>query len=164
MKEERSVPINVTPKDVERFFAKTVLDLDSGCLLWIGHRDRYGTFSLAGKLVGAHRVAWMIANGPIPDGLCVLHRCDNTACVNIEHLFLGTHRENTHDMITKGRRGSICKGSDNGRSLLTEDDVRAIRAEYVRDSRGNVKEIASRYGVSLATIRAIGNRRRWKHI
>lgn len=78
---------------------------ECGCRIWTGGLTTkgYGKLSLDGKEVGAHRAAWIEANGPIPDGMWVLHRCDTPACINIDHLFLGTPADNTADMIQKGR-------------------------------------------------------------
>lgn len=77
------------------------------CWLWIGGVDRtkYGRIYVDGKVTGAHRAAWAVTFGPIPDGMHVLHKCDNSRCVNPRHLFLGTHRDNMRDMIAKGRAG-----------------------------------------------------------
>jgi hypothetical protein len=87
-----------------RFF--DYIKFDDGCCEWIGGKnsDGYGTFSpFSRKPVLAHRFSWELFNGPIPEGLCVLHTCDNQACVKPTHLFLGTKADNTLDMIAKGR-------------------------------------------------------------
>lgn len=90
---------------------------DDGCWIWTGHvRSRYGEFFWKGRRRSAHRFAWQVANDAlIPDGMCVLHRCDNTRCVRPDHLFLGTHVDNMRDMRMKGRaraprgpRKSVC--------------------------------------------------------
>lgn len=93
----------------ERFWSKVLIlsDLFS-CWEWIGGRDDrnrqgYGKFSLRGRLTGAHRVAFELCYGAIPEGLQVLHHCDNRPCVRPEHLFLGTPKDNTDDMWAKGR-------------------------------------------------------------
>lgn len=99
-------------------------------------------------------MAWEIANGPIPYGLYVLHRCDNRKCVNIEHLWLGTFDENMSDMAAKGRQAH---GSKNGRAKLTEGQVREIRA-----LRGTQAAIAEMYGVSRATVSQIRSGKTWK--
>jgi hypothetical protein len=80
---------------------------NSGCLLWTGRYGRHGYGTYGGGRIGerrqAHRVVWEDVNGPIPDGLFVLHRCDVRGCVNPDHLFLGTAKDNTRDMMAKGR-------------------------------------------------------------
>lgn len=92
--------------DVQRFNAK--VQKSDGCWTWSGAvkcKERpYGQFSVGKRKVKAHRAAWMLANGPIPSALHVLHRCDNPRCVNPSHLFLGTHQDNMADMNEKGRR------------------------------------------------------------
>lgn len=95
-------------KHIARFFAK--VNKADGCWPWVGARSssgRYGALAVHGKTQGAHRVSWAIHHGPIPDGMHVLHKCDNPICVNPSHLFLGSHLENMADMTSKGRRGKV---------------------------------------------------------
>lgn len=92
-----------TQELVERFLAQ-VEKRETGCHEWTGHTtEGYGGLNINGKGYRAHRVSYRFFVGPIPDGLMVLHKCDNTRCVNPEHLFVGTARDNVHDMISKGR-------------------------------------------------------------
>lgn len=101
----------------DRLWAK--VDKSGGpdaCWLWTGHRNQkgYGKIGADRKTIGAHRGAWMVTNGPIPDGLFVLHRCDNPPCCNPAHLFVGTNADNMTDMAQKGRRKGRAMGDSNG--------------------------------------------------
>ena len=149
---------------VELFWTK--VEKTEGCWLFHGGKkqDGYGLIRLqGGKMVQAHRLSWEVANGPVPDGLCVLHRCDVRACVNPSHLFLGDRKLNGEDMAQKGRS---TRGEKNWNAVLTVDQVREIRASYVfiHRRKTNQPELAKKYGVSPATINGIVNRRIWKHI
>jgi hypothetical protein len=148
---------------MERFWSK--VDKSGDCWIWMACRvaTGYGRFHFAKRATKAHRVAWELTNGAIPDGICVLHRCDVPACVNPAHLFLGTHAENWKDMREKGRAsGGRLTGSANRNSKLTETTVRAIRA-YCQ--RGFSYACASRkFGVSDVQVSNIIRRLQWRHI
>jgi len=89
----------------QRFYSHVQRDSPDGCHLWLACRDGrgYGIFTQHQQNLLAHRVAWILVHGPIPDGLFVLHRCDNPPCVNVAHLFLGTATDNIRDATAKGR-------------------------------------------------------------
>jgi hypothetical protein len=94
----------------ERFASRVRKHPGDACWTWAGAHDTdgYGRLEAFGaKHAGAHRVAWILANGPIPEGLFVCHRCDNPGCIRVDHLFLGEPRENTQDSLRKGRHGSL---------------------------------------------------------
>ena len=151
--------------DVDRFNAKVAGG--AGCWEWQAGRSRrgYGMFRVGRKLknnlatVGAHRFAWIMAHGDAPEGLCVCHKCDNPGCVRPSHLFLGTHKDNARDCISKGRKN--CRsGSDHWAAKLSEKDVASIR---LRCSLGELqKTLAMEYGVSRATVCLIVNRKHWR--
>lgn len=134
----------------------------SGCWLWCGGIDRQGYGRMSGKRRGrstgtfAHRLSWMAHRGAITSEQQVLHRCDVPACVNPDHLFLGTPQSNIADKIAKGR--GAC-GERSGPSRLTAEKVLTIRAAV-----GSSSSLAAQFGVCPRTIRDIRGRRTWRHI
>jgi hypothetical protein len=136
-----------------------------GCWKWTGEidKDGYGRMKIPqakGKRL-AHRASWQIHNGEIPKGICVLHRCDVRDCVNPKHLFLGTPRDNSEDMVRKHRQAN---GSKHGGAKLTESDVLKIREIY--ESNGHsIAAIAKRFPqVKRCSLSDIVYRYGWKHI
>ncbi len=107
----------------------------------------------------AHRFSWILHNGPIPKGLCVLHKCDNPACVNPAHLFIGTRMDNVQDMTQKGR-GAI--GARHHAARLSDEDIMNIRKLAAQGiSR---KQISEQYGISPSHLCCIVHGTRWKHL
>ena len=136
-----------------RFWAKVDASAGpTGCWLWTGARfpAGYGAIKIAGRPWGAHRVAWELVNGPIPDGLQSLHRCDNPPCVNPLHLFLGSQADNARDMVAKGR----------SRRVLTSTAAAAIRGA-LRAGAARA-DLAGRHGVHITLIDKIAEGRRWR--
>ena len=135
-----------------RFWSK--VQRGNGCWLWMAKRERrgYGRLEHKGKSLIASRVAWELTNGPIPQGLLVLHRCDNPPCVNPDHLFLGTTQDNVTDKMTKGRH--------YGNHKLIADQVREIREAYATGSTTLMK-LSHQYGVSFSQIHRIVTGESW---
>lgn len=147
----------------ERFFNK--INKTNSCWLWIASTMKrgYGQFRVAGKMLYAHRVSYELANGPIPDGLFVLHNCHVRSCVNPAHLRAGTAQENMDDMINAGRQVRV-RGIRHGLAKLTEQDVLEIRAIYETVSGITQQQLADKYSVDRSAISEIVNRKRWSHI
>lgn len=150
---------------IDRFSAK--VDKSPDCWEWIGAITSagYGSFWLSSRSrsISAHRLAWIIRHGSIPDGegyhgVCVLHHCDNRKCVNPSHLFLGSNQDNVRDCVMKGRL-TVKRGAEHGMSKLNEDDVRKIRL----DTRPSVA-IAKDYCVGKSTINYVKTRQTWSHV
>ena len=145
------------PELMERFLSKVAKT--ESCWLWIGAKSGrgYGAFRSPDEQK-AHRFSYSRYVGQIPQGFSVCHRCDNPACVNPDHLFVGTHADNMKDKMSKGR-GNHLVGTKHPRSKLTESQVIAIRA----DNRRQV-EIAESYGIKQAQVSEIKRRIAWTHI
>ena len=166
----------------ERWLEKFLRPAD-GCWEWIAcvGNHGYGVFAINTKVqVTAHRYAWEKANGSIPPGMHVCHRCDNRKCVRPDHLFLGTNVDNILDSVKKGRRKGVARpkwgpnhpqrlnpdlvprGSAHGMAKVTESDVRAIRDRFAHGESGN--SLGRAFGVSGFTIMRIIKRQSWKHV
>jgi hypothetical protein len=158
---------------LESFNDKWQLDEQTGCWLWHGSVLNHGYGFFQSKWTGtkwatlAHRASWILHKGPIPKGIIVCHKCDRPLCVNPEHLFLGTDKDNVRDAMAKGRHqaaGNPCyaKGSSKPTAKLTEEKVRSIRAQLrAGESR---KRLAALNGVCVGTIHQLAAGRSWSHV
>ena len=183
----------MTAEDVRSLaaaFWARVVKHDAGCWIWTGARNPagYGGFNVRRQQRLAHRVAWTMERGAVPDGLCVLHRCDNPPCVNPDHLFLGTQLDNVADMIDKGRvaRGdrsgrrrhpemypreklpafthpeTVPRGEQNGQSRLTSAAVIEIRRRHFGGE--SMPSIGARFNVTSGAIFKVVHRMTWRHV
>jgi hypothetical protein len=137
----------------QRFFKFVDKKTDNECWLWIGTKDMhgYGKFSLKAKKIGSHRISYEIhKKEKIPTGKVLMHTCDNPACVNPNHLVLGSYSENAVDMVRKNR-SRVC--------FLNEVQVLEIKRSYL-----SIRDLSTKYNVSSSCIRDIKKKRTWKHL
>jgi hypothetical protein len=169
------------PSTPEKLIAKSRPDSATGCRVWTGDvdKDGYGFVwtneSIAetgrGRTKLAHRAAWEVAHGPIPEGTLVCHSCDNPPCIEVSHLFLGTNVDNMHDRDAKGRnnaaRGERHRSYTHPESYenvkrLTAPEVLQIRHLATRGL--SQRDLARAFGISYPTVNQIINRVTWKHV
>lgn len=147
----------------ERF--RRYVERTATCWNWTANRPggRYGHLKFLGKTLKAHRVAYELFVGPIPEGMWVLHHCDNPACVRPDHLYAGTPSRNTRDKIER-KRGGL--GEMHGKTKLTVADVVHIRKVMGApgSKMGRRKALVSKYGLSPTSISRISSGEQWKHM
>lgn len=151
---------------LQRFEEKIQPITESGCWIWTGalvdDRNRYGSFYFGnGERERAHRASWRFYRGEIPDDLCVLHKCDVMECVNPNHLFLGTNKDNVDDKMKKGRHQPLL-GESHGNSKLNDDKVLMMRGMYA-DGKTSY-EIAKIFGVGKSMAHLVCSHQNWKHV
>lgn len=157
---------------MDRFWDK--VRKGAGCWEWVAscHPDGYGRFGSD----RAHRVSWRVNNGAIPNGLCVLHKCDNPRCVRPDHLYLGTKKDNARDReercrgnhavgVRNGRRihPELSQGENNGRAKLREGDVRNLLQAHFKQGRRKA-DLAREYGISKVTVGRIVSGKLWPNV
>jgi hypothetical protein len=145
---------------LERFMDKVSPEPNSGCWLWMAavSSNGYGHFSTGKKArpEPAHRVAYKLFCGEIPEGQIVRHKCDVPSCVNPDHLLVGTHKDNSRDSHNRGR---AALGPRHGNTRLTADQV-----IFARNRDLTVREIADTLGCGTSTVQAIRDGRTWSHL
>lgn len=161
----------------DRFLEKTTVGTLEQCWLWMATKNNKGYGLLQQQIDGAngkrlaHRIAYELFIGPIPEGMCALHRCDTPACVNPNHIFLGTMRDNIADMDAKGRRVTVVnpnnkpptfRGSAHPHAKLTEEIVLEMRSKLAAGAF--VRALSREYKIDRKTIMTIRDRKGWKHI
>ena len=155
---------NTRPRQtiVTAFWQRFRVDATSGCWEWVGTRGAhgYGLVALDGRRFLAHRVSYRLHFGDLPSGAHVCHRCDNPACVNPDHLFLGDMRSNHADKVSKGRQA---RGDGHGNAVLSTADVVAMRDRFAAHEASQ-RVLAHEYGVSPSHVSNIVNREAWKHV
>lgn len=145
-----------------RFWAK--VQKTPTCWIWTAHRDYKGYGQFRSKHIGgfwfAHRLSWIINHGEIMDDSWVLHKCDNPACVNPDHLYLGTSDDNIADMIIRGR---VATGERHSQAKLSNEKVLEIRRLFGSGITNYVR-LGEMFGVSRSTIGDVVNRQTWTRI
>jgi hypothetical protein len=136
------------------------------CWIWTGAKHRWGYGAASAETYGdtrAHRVAWTLINGPIPEGKVICHKCETKLCVNPAHLFIGTQADNMADNKAKGKS---CYGEKSIHAILTDDKVLEIRRrfKFLAPRKTNAKELAAEFGVAPQVVYLAGTGRTWKHL
>ena len=151
---------------MNRFYSHVMLPDENGCMIYIGAKNHYGygIFYDRTRQIRAHRFSYERHLGKIPNGLFVMHSCDNPQCVAPEHLSVGTHQDNMNDCKRKSRNYLIPAryGHDSNLSKLKEKDVIEIRKQL--EMGLSIKNIANRFNVTTQNIKYIKIKKIWAHI
>lgn len=155
---------------MRRFWAK--VNITEGCWEWTGATTKGGyghTRDENQRQIDAHRLAWILTYGPIPDGLLICHHCDNRKCVRPDHLFLATQKDNIQDALNKGRIATGAalnhpaqEGELNNNAKVTRKQVMQVLTLY--DNGHTQATIARKTGINRANVWAIVHRKSWQHL
>lgn len=160
--ENRTIPgTNYLNTNKNKFYKNVLVpELKDGCMEWNGSkRNGYGRVIINKKTISSHRFSYELYIGKIPDGLCVLHMCDNPSCIRPDHLFVGTYGDNNRDRANKGRT-FIASGQKNGNSKLTNYQVKEIKKKIKIGY--SCDDLSILYDVSIDTIFKIKSKQYWE--
>ena len=145
----------------DKLLSRTDTQHPSGCWIWNGPKNPkgYGQIGMRPGALLTHRISYHLFKGPIPEGMMICHSCDNPSCVNPNHLFAGTAKDNASDMVKKGRHNY---GEKSPAALLSEDAVLSIRKRWA--SRLTITKLAKEYGLTVPAITSAIYGKSWKHI
>lgn len=158
MKEHRGNKRSI--RSMSDLLERSFTNHETGCIVWKNGKDKdgYGRVRFNGKPTAVHRLSWVFAKGDIPDGMLIMHSCDNPPCFNIEHLSLGTDSDNHEDSKSKGR-AAIKPGYTHRNAKLTDAQVLEIR-----NIKGTQQSIADLFGISRANVSIIKRGIAWSHL
>lgn len=149
---------------MEEFWKR--VDKTDYCWNWVGSKRRgYGRFMFRDKIIGTHRISYIIHKGEIPKGMLICHKCDNPSCVNPDHLFLGTHKDNAHDCVIKGRKWLNHNNTISKNNMLTRASIKTLAeveaVKYAIKNRGTktLKQISIEFRIGRDVIIDINNGR-----
>lgn len=150
--------------DLKFDFYSNIIKKETGCWEWQAGKTKagYGQYSLNKKVLYAHRLSWELSNKEIPKGMHVLHSCDNPSCINPDHLFIGTQKDNMRDKINKGR-SNLPFGIRSGVSKLTEEQVTKIRTLY-NTGKYSHRTLGIMFAISNRNVSSITRYETWRHL
>lgn len=145
-------------KTPAQYLAENSVPHESGCILWTGAigGTGYGVGQIAGRLIASHRLAYEVRHGEIPKGMHVCHACDVRACINPDHLFVGTHQDNMQDKVSKARQS---RGEVHGMAKIYEE-----QALFILKSGMSNSELAKMFGITRDHVAIIKSGKAWKHL
>lgn len=158
-------PFEFQESTKKHFWSRVAITDLFSCWEWTGPKIKhgYGRTSFEHENMLAHRMAWIVTFGKIPEGMDVCHKCDNPSCCNPAHLFIGSHYDNMRDMVKKGRcHPPDNKGENNGMSKLNKDQVVTIR--LLHKTGASRIELAQKFKVTKSCIDLIVNEIRWRNV